>query len=83
MQALANKTYQSHVQWCHLPENWSGESPKPQSHTWVQLLAQEYFSPFAGEEALLLCEEENEQWLAWIPSYGEARLNISQFCINP
>ncbi|MEB3308850.1 MAG: hypothetical protein VKJ02_01305 [Snowella sp.] len=83
MQVLANQNYQSQAKWCYLPENWSGEAPKPQSQTWVQLLAQEPVSPFAAEEALLLCEEENEQWVVWIPSYGETRLDISQFCITP
>ncbi|MBH8576069.1 hypothetical protein I8752_24345 [Nostocaceae cyanobacterium CENA369] len=63
--------------------SWSTEHLE-QSHqefhafTWVQLL--ELPSPFSFDEALLLCQHSDEQWLAWIPDYGEIVLHTSQFC---
>lgn len=45
--------------------------------TWVKL--KELPHPFSADEALLLCQESEDDWLAWIPSYGEAKLHRSQF----
>ncbi len=45
--------------------------------TWVQLL--ELPTPFSNDEALLLCHEFGDLWVAWIPGYGEAVLHSSQF----
>lgn len=64
--------------------NWSTEHYLQQFHqkfrpsTWVQLL--ELPSPFSFDEALLLCQHSNDQWLAWIPDYGEIVIHTSQFC---
>ncbi|HEY9612130.1 hypothetical protein [Allocoleopsis sp.] len=64
--------------------SWSTKHYLEQSHqefhasTWVQLL--ELPSPFSFDEALLLCQHSDEQWLAWIPDYGEIVLHTSQFC---
>ncbi len=80
MQTLTRDHSQSQVKWCYLPLNWTGVAPKPESNTWVQLLMQERFD---DEEALLLCQESEDQWVAWIPSHGETRLDIGQFCVNP
>ena len=49
-----------------------------QAYTWVQLL--ELPSPFSFNEALLLCQHSEEQWVAWIPDYGEIMIHTSQFC---
>jgi len=46
--------------------------------TWVQLL--ELPSSYSSEEALLLCHEFGDLWLAWIPGHGETVLHSSQFC---
>jgi hypothetical protein len=35
--------------------------------------------PLAPEEALLLCERDRGEWVAWIPDYGEAILYRHQF----
>jgi hypothetical protein len=46
--------------------------------TWVKL-----FSPptaFAYDEAWLLCQFSEDQWLAWIPDYGEILLKTRDFC---
>jgi hypothetical protein len=51
-----------------------------ESSTWVHLL--ESPSPLAYQEALLLCQHSEDEWVAWIPDHGEAVLHISQFCIN-
>lgn len=48
-----------------------------QPNTWVQLL--ELPSTYSYEEALLLCQLSADEWIAWIPSHGEAVLKNSQF----
>ncbi|ARV62043.1 hypothetical protein BZZ01_28500 [Nostocales cyanobacterium HT-58-2] len=48
------------------------------AHIWVKLL--ELPNPYSFDEALLLCQVSDEEWLAWIPDHGEAQLHISQFC---
>lgn len=63
--------------------NWSNKSyvnqPQQefQADTWVHLL--ELPSPFSFDEALLLCQSSENEWVAWIPSHGEAVLNTRQF----
>jgi hypothetical protein len=52
--------------------------PKYQSSTWVKL-----FNPptaYSFDEAWLLCECDDNEWLAWIPDYGEILLNTNEFC---
>ena len=80
MQALINNRSQSQTRWCYLPLNWTGEVPKAEDQTWVQLLAEDLF---ADDQALLLCQESEDEWVVWVPGQGETRLDISQFCINP
>lgn len=46
--------------------------------TWVHLL--ELPSPFSFDEALLLCQISEDEWVAWIPDHGEAVLHNRQFC---
>lgn len=36
---------------------------------WLNL--EELPSPFAGSQALLLCEVSSNKWVTWIPNYGE------------
>lgn len=53
-------------------------SPQYQPSTWVRL-----FNPptaFSFDEAWLLCQCSDEQWLAWIPDYGEILLHPDEFC---
>lgn len=64
-------------------QNWSkkfitASQQELQPNTWVQLL--ELPSTYSYEEALLLCQMSADEWIAWIPSYGEAVLKNSQFC---
>ncbi|MFM7383650.1 MAG: hypothetical protein ACKO1W_11450 [Microcystaceae cyanobacterium] len=68
------------LQWCSLPSNWHGEAPKASPHSWVKLLTNPQDDP---EEALLLCQEDDWTWVAWLPSRGETRLEIGEFCIYP
>ena len=73
----------STVQYCSIPLNWTQNKtaiPQPQLDTWVQLLEPESFSSFCHNEALLLCQISNWEWVAWIPDHGEAIVNIKQFC---
>lgn len=52
-----------------------------QDDTWVKLL--ELPSTFSYDEALLLCQSSEDEWVAWIPGHGEAVLHVSQFCALP
>lgn len=47
-----------------------------QPNTWVQV--QHDLNAIASQEALLLCRDANH-WLAWIPDYGEIRLDLNEF----
>lgn len=53
---------------------------KFQADTWVQLL--ELPSTFSFDEALLLCQISEDEWLAWIPDHGEAVLHVSKIALN-
>jgi hypothetical protein len=44
---------------------------------WVTLL--EPLTEFACDEAMLLCQDADESWIAWVPDHGEVVLNRSQF----
>ncbi len=57
-------------------KNQSPQEFKPD--TWVKLL--ELPSRFSFEEALLLCQISEDEWVTWIPDHGEAVLHVSQFC---
>jgi hypothetical protein len=48
-----------------------------QASMWVRLL--EAPSPFSDDQALLLCQETEDYWLAWIPDFGETLVHVSQF----
>ena len=60
------------------PANWN-----PVCHMtykrdeWVKLLEMPSESSF--DEALLLCQESPETWVAWIPDHGEIVLHRSHF----
>jgi hypothetical protein len=48
-------------------------------YTWVKL-----FNPptaFSFDEAWLLCQCGENQWIAWVPEYGEITVNTDEFCI--
>ena len=84
MTNLTLERQQSDVQWCSVPLHWSFDSEinsQPIANNWVRLL--ELLNPFCHEEALLLCQHSESEWVAWIPDHGEAILHISQFCLNP
>ncbi len=49
-----------------------------QPDTWVKLL--ELPSAYSYQEALLLCQVSQEEWVTWIPDHGEAVLQTRQFC---
>lgn len=50
---------------------------KVQKPGWVKLRDQ--MTPFSFDEALLLCEEPEGDWIAWVPDFGEVRLSPDQF----
>ncbi|MBD1999946.1 hypothetical protein H6G00_25605 [Leptolyngbya sp. FACHB-541] len=79
--------YDTQSRWCNLPKiacDWQTvphpEVPQTefQASTWVQLL--ELPNPFSFDEALLLCQQSADRWLAWVPDHGEVLLHENQFC---
>jgi hypothetical protein len=65
------------------PQKWSNSSnistanQEWQASTWVKL--QEPPSPYSHDEALLLCQHSDTEWIVWIPEYGEMLLHRNQF----
>jgi hypothetical protein len=47
--------------------------------TWVKLF--QVPSEYCADEALLLCQESFDTWVAWIPGYGETLLDRSNFSV--
>ena len=74
---LAVQPQTQSLEWSIKPYiNQSQQEFKPD--TWVKLL--ELPSFFSFEEALLVCQISEDEWIAWIPDHGEAVLNTNQFC---
>lgn len=47
--------------------------------TWVKLF--QVPSEYCADEALLLCQESLDTWVAWVPGYGEMVLDRSNFSV--
>jgi hypothetical protein len=47
--------------------------------TWVKLLQAP--SPYAEDEAKLLCQHSAQTWVAWVPGHGEVVIDRSHFYI--
>lgn len=47
------------------------------ANPWVKLLHRP--SSYSSDKALLLYRISSNEWLAWIPDFGETRLNKRQF----
>lgn len=47
---------------------------------WVKL--RQAPGPFSSETALLLCELESGQWVAWVPDQGEVTLDPGEFYLD-
>jgi hypothetical protein len=48
-----------------------------QTGQWVHLIALP--NEFSYDEALLLTRLSEDEWLAWVPDYGEVTLHLSEF----
>ena len=55
------------------PSQQAGLAPS----VWVNLAALPH--AFSHSEALLLCQQSEDEWLAWVPDYGETVLHVSEF----
>jgi hypothetical protein len=53
------------------------QSFQPTRGIWVQL--RDLPSPYSHDRAILVCEVEDGQWLAWAPDHGQIQLTRSQF----
>ncbi len=73
---LNNDVFKSNLDWSKLYINQF--QPQFKADTWVKLL--ETPSSFSFDEALLLCQTSEDEWIAWIPDHGEAVLKVDQFC---
>lgn len=63
--------------YCLIPIPTLRQARKFCSGQWVNLI--EPLTSLCFEEALLLCEESQDKWVAWVPGFGEKRLDISEF----
>ena len=61
-----NRTLASHSIATRLPDS-----------VWVKLATLP--NPYSHDEALLLCRQSEDEWLAWIPDQGEIVLHVSEF----
>jgi hypothetical protein len=64
---------QSTFAWKKLQET----TQKIEPSTWVKL--RQPPTAFSFDEAWLLCDCGNGQWLAWVPDYGEILLTVEEF----
>ncbi len=60
------------------PLSGAADAFVPKARTWVKL--RERVSEYSSDDALLLSEEANEQWLLWVPDFGVATLGREQLC---
>ena len=64
------------------PHKWSSKpdinttGQDLQASAWVKL--RERPSEYSHDEALLLCQHSDTEWIVWIPEYGEMVLHRSQ-----
>lgn len=58
-------------------QNRAQPLPSQLSNQWVQLISPP--DAFSYEQALLLVKQSEDEWLAWVPDYGEVTLHISEF----
>jgi hypothetical protein len=65
--------------WDHLRNLSAPRPPQFQPSMWVKLHNPP--TAFSFDEAWLLCETSNQQWLAWIPDYGEIMLKADEFSL--
>jgi hypothetical protein len=49
----------------------------PQRDLWVELRNPP--AKYAEDMALLVCEVDADDWIAWVPGFGELLVNRSQF----
>ncbi|WP_432810378.1 hypothetical protein [Pantanalinema sp. GBBB05] len=70
----------THIRTSYVWEKSSHLSAIPQFEpsTWVKVLHPP--TAFSFDEAWLLCQCSEHNWLAWIPDYGEIMLHVDEFC---
>jgi hypothetical protein len=74
----AQETTNSSTAWETLRRRSIPCAPRFMPSMWVRL-----FNPptaFSFDEAWLLCQCAEDQWLAWVPDYGELLLRSDEFC---
>ncbi len=81
MATTVSTSIPSNLQWCSIESQLSRDTAMELhlANTWVKLL--ELPNPYSHYEALILCQQSDYEWVAWIPDHGEAILNNSQFCL--
>lgn len=51
--------------------------PPVEGNSWVKLVHPP--SEYSFDEAMLLCQESSDTWVAWVPNFGEIRLKQHEF----
>jgi hypothetical protein len=64
--------------WESLCDRTTPPAPQFAPSTWVKVLHPP--TAYSFDQAWLLCEYSENQWLAWIPDYGEILLSTDEFC---
>jgi hypothetical protein len=65
--------------WETYAETYAESMPKFQPFSWVKLRHPP--TAFSFDEAWLLCECGDNEWLAWIPDYGEWVVRSTEICV--
>lgn len=52
----------------------------PTANQWVQL--RDPLSEYSANQALLLCEAGPDQWVAWVPNFGQVTLGREQMVME-
>ncbi|MEA5536698.1 hypothetical protein [Crocosphaera sp. XPORK-15E] len=79
MVQVKTATGNNRVRWCSPFLNNTKNPPKLEANMWVSL-----FNPltdFCYDEAILLCQNSETEWVIWIPDHGEAKITIEEFCL--
>ena len=79
MALLKTESNNHRVRWCSPWLHKDKSSPQLKANIWVSLFKP--LTDFCYDEALLLCQDSETEWVVWIPDHGEARISLEQFCL--
>ena len=62
------------------PHSRNPASDQVAPSTWVKLINPP--TAFSFDEAWLLCQVSEQEWLGWVPDHGEILLNLDEFLVS-